>query len=348
MPKKLNIAVIGAGMIGDVHIDRIRRDGRGEVRWIVARSDATVSEKLSKHGVSRGTTDYRDVLLDDAVDAVVIATPPSTHLEILENALAARKHVLLEKPMVTTRSQLRRLLRAVKRHANPVVLECSCRHARLQPKFRFVKSIIDNGEVGNVYHIHHHRLTRSTFIEYNPEGAWALHKATAGGGPFFDWGVYDLSFHLGILGDRPRISGVRSFVKRNLKVFKNGSLRSDVEEHGAAYLEFSGGLTYYYERAAGAHLEVANETRICGTKGGLRFGFCSWDSPDVEVFTVDDAGCERRTVRTVDMSGHADDEFELTRHFFDCILERAKPLSPVPLAAKHLDIIFRIVDSAAS
>ena len=347
MPKKLGVAVIGAGMIGDVHVDRIRRDGRGEVRWLVARTEDTVTEKLARHAVPCGTTDYRDVLDDDGVDAVVIASPPHTHLAILVDALAAGKHVLLEKPMVTTRAQLARLTASVRRHPRQVVLECSCRHARLQPKYRFVKDIVEGGELGRVYHIHHNHLMRSTFIDYNPRGRWALRKELAGGGPFFDWGVYDLSFHLGILGDRPKLERARAFTRRGLKAFAQPAVRSNVEEHGAAYLELSGGLTYYYERGAGVHLEVANETRVYGTRGGLRFGFCSWDPPGVEVFTRDSAGHEHREVRVVDMAGHTDDNLELTRHFFDCILGRARPMMPVTLAAKHLDILFRIFEAAA-
>jgi predicted dehydrogenase len=347
MAKRLGVAVIGAGMIGDVHIDRIRRDGRGEVRWLVARTDETVTVKLARHAVPCGTTDYRDVLDDDGVDAVVIASPPHTHLAILVDALDAGKHVLLEKPMVTTRGQLRRLLASVRRHPRRVVLECSCRHARLQPKYRFVKHIVESGEIGKVYHIHHNHLMRSTFIDYNPRGEWALRKELAGGGPFFDWGVYDLSFHLGILGDRPRLEKVRAFTRRGLKVRAERALRSDVEEHGAAYLEMSGGLTYYYERGAGVHLEAANETRLYGTKGGLRFGFCSWDPPEVEVFTTDAGGRGRREIRAVDMAGRTDDNLELTRHFLDCILGRARPMMPVALAAKHLDILFRIFEAAA-
>ena len=347
MTKKLNVAVIGAGMIGDAHVDCIRKDGRGEVSWLVARSDKTVTEKLAKHGIARGSTDYRDVLDDDEVDAVVIASPPNTHLAILADALAAGKHVLLEKPMVATRPQLRRLLAAVKQHPRQLVLECSCRHARLQPKFRFVKSIIDRGEIGKVYHIHHNHLVRTTFLDWNPKGAWALRKALAGGGPFFDWGVYDLSFHLGLLSDKPQIAKVHAFTKRGLKSFSDPSIRSDIEQHGAAYLEFSSGLTYYYERGAGVHLTAANETRISGTRGGLRLAFCSWDSPDVEVFTVDSSGQGQREVRQVDVSAHTDDNLELTRHFFDCVLGRAKPMMPVTLAAKHLDILFRIYESAA-
>ncbi len=348
MTKKLNVAVVGAGMIGDVYVERIRQDGRGEVRWLVARTDRTVTDKLAKHGVPCGTTDYRDVLEDSDVDAVIIASPPGTHLGILADALEAGKDVLLEKPMVTTRADLRRLLAMVKRHPRQVVLECSCRHARLQPKFGFVKSLIAQGTIGQVYHIHHCHLMRSTFIEYNPKGAWALSKKLAGGGPLFDQGVYDLSFHLGVLGDKPRLESVRAFTRRGLKVFSDPAIRSDVEQHGAALLEFDRGLTYYYERGAGVHMESANETRISGTKGGLRLAFNTWDSPEIEIFGLDSSRRETREIRKVNMSGHSDDNLALVRHFFDCILEGAKPMMPVTLAAKHLDILLRIFEASAA
>ena len=47
-------------------------------------------------------------------------------------------------------------------------------------------------------------------------------------------------------------------------------------------MEFRGGLRYYWERANNAHAEAPNQTTICGTKGGLRFSFCTWESPEIE------------------------------------------------------------------
>jgi predicted dehydrogenase len=343
MSNKLNIGLIGAGMIGDVHIENIRKDGRAEVTWIAARTQETLQAKMKKHQIDQGTLDYRELLNDRSLDAVIIASPPHTHLAMLKDALAAGKHVLLEKPMVPNRQELEQLIAEVEKHPNLLVLECSCRHARLQPKFRFIKQMIDAGKLGEVYHIHHNHLMRGTFIEYNPAGYWAHQKKLSGGGPFIDWGVYDLSFHLGLLGDRPQIKSIRSFTRNGLKHFPDPNFQSDVEEHGAAFLEFDTGLTYYYERGSGVHAEVPNETRIYGTKGSLRFGFCSWDPPEVDFFTVDRHGNETTEKLMVDMSHHTDDNFELTRHFLDCLIDGVVPEMTVQLAAKHLDILFQIL-----
>ena len=341
---KVNLAVIGAGMIGDVHVKTARADGRAEVTWLATRSSETLNRKQAQFAIPHGTLDYRDILADPAVDAVVIAAPPHIHAQPAIDALQAGKHVLLEKPMAINRQEMTALLEAVEAHPELTVLECSCRHARLQPKFRAVKQMIDDGKIGEVYHIHHNHLMRGTFIEYNPAGAWALDKATAGGGPFLDWGVYDLSFHLGVLDDRPNLKTLQAFTRGGLKVFADGKIQHGIEEHGAAFMEFDDGLTYYYERGSGVHCEVANETRIYGTRGSLRFGFCSWDPPTIEHFYLD-GNQEKMETLTVDFSRHREDNQELMTHFLDCLLNGAEPMMPVTRAAKHLEILFRILET---
>ncbi len=103
---------------------------------------------------------------------------------------------------------------------------------------------------------------------------------------------------------------------------------SDVEQHGAAWMEFDTGLTYYYERGAGAHSETPNETRLYGTKGGLRFQFPTWDSKELEFFYLEDNEPKKETF-TIDMSDAVEDTLALTRHFLDCLDGTAEPLMPV-------------------
>jgi predicted dehydrogenase len=222
------------------------------------------------------------------------------------------------------------------------VLDASCRHTRLTRKFQFIKEIIDSGKLGEIYHIHHNHLARGTFIEWNPSGAWAMDKKRAGGGPFIDWGVYDLSFHLGLLNDVPQLNFVRSFHRNDLRDVSNLVDFSDVEQHGTAWLEFDTGLTYYYERGAGVHGETPNETRLCGTQGGLRFQFPNWDSNEVEFFYAAN-GEPRKEILPIDMSGAPDDSLALTTHFLDCLDGKTEPLMPVRRAAKHMEILFKIL-----
>ncbi|MFT3891568.1 MAG: Gfo/Idh/MocA family oxidoreductase [Anaerolineales bacterium] len=238
---------------------------------------------------------------------------------------------------------LAKIVKAVEAAPSLKVLEASCRHTRLTRKFQFIKSLIDSGKLGEIYHIHHNTLGRGTFIEYNPNGAWAMNKKLAGGGPFADRGVYDLSFHLGLLNDAPNLRSMQRFTRNDLRDMSKWVAFSDIEQHGAAWMEFDTGLTYYYESGSGVHNETPNESRIYGTKGGLRFQHFSWDSNEIEFFTTEN-GEPRKETFTIDMSKEPNDSLAITTHFLDYLDGKVEPLMTVPLAAKHMEILFKIMN----
>lgn len=340
--KKHIVGIIGAGMYGRILMRWLQQDERANILWVNSASEATTRSAAEEFGIEKRSTDYRDVLADPAVEAVVIATPPYLHAEQLEESLKAGKHVLLEKPMAESRESLKRIVEAVERAPDQIVLEASCRDTRLNRKFRVIKKMIDEGKLGEVYHIHHNHLTRTTFIEYNPNGAWAMNRKLAGGGPFADLGVYDLSFHLGLLNDVPQLKSVQRFTRNDLRDMSKFVGFSDVEQHGAAWLEFDTGLTYYFERGAGVHCETPNETRMYGTRGGLRFQYPSWASHEVEFFTTENDKPHKETF-TIDMTDAPKDSSACATHFLDCLDGKAEPLMTVQRAAKHMEILFKIL-----
>ena len=340
--KKYKLGIIGAGMYGKVLMRCFNQDERAEIVWVNSASEATTKAAAQEFSIEQWTLDYRDILADPEVDAVVIATPPYLHAEQLTAALAGGKHVLVEKPLAESVESVKKIVSAVEKAPEKIVLDASCRHTRLTRKFQFIKSMIDSGKLGEIYHIHHNHLSRNTFIEWNPSGTWAMNKRRAGGGPFIDWGVYDLSFHLGLLNDVPQLKSLQSFSRNDLRDLTNLVDFSDVEQHGAAWLEFDTGLTYYYERGAGVHAETPNETRLYSTKGGLRFQFPSWDSNEVEFFYTEN-GEPHKEILTVDMNDAPNDSLVLTTHFLDCLDGKTEPLMPIKLAAKHMEILFRIL-----
>ena len=342
--KQYNLGIIGAGMYGKILMKYFKQDERANIIWANSASEATTKSAAEEYGVEKWSIDYHDVLDDPAVDAVVIATPPFLHADQLEAALKAGKHVLLEKPIAESRESFERIVKAVESAPNLKVLEASCRHTRLTRKFKFIKEIIDSGKLGEIYHIHHNSLGRTTFIEYNPNGAWAMNKKLAGGGPFVDRGVYDLSFHLGLLNDVPQLKSLQSFKRNDLRDMSRHVAFSDIEQHGAAWMKFDTGLTYYYENGGGVHNEAANETRLYGTKGGLRFHHYSWDSNEVEFFTTEN-GEPRKETFTVDTTKEPDDSLAITTHFLDYLDGKVEPLMTVQRAAKHMEILFKILEA---
>jgi predicted dehydrogenase len=344
MPKIFKIAVVGAGMWGKTHISMFQAESRATVTWVYDLNPAMATEAQVKFGVKRVAKDVREILDDPALDAVVVASPPSTHVAIALDVLRAGKHLLIEKPMAIKREEVTAIVAEAAAHPELVSLEGSCRHSRLNPKFTFIKALIDSGKLGRIYHIHHNHLGQGTFVEYNPNGAWAMDKSYAGGGPFVDWGEYDLSFHLGILGDQPQLKDVHAFTITGLRDLSKLAPVVDVEMHGAAYMEFDNGLTYYYERGAGVHGETKNETRLYGTKGGLHFSYTTWEPKTIEYFHATDK--PEKEILTVDMSKHpAHDNMAFVAHFLDCLEGKTQPRMPVSLAAKHLNILFDLLKS---
>jgi predicted dehydrogenase len=355
MPKTYNIAVIGAGMWGNVHLETIQLFPRLRTTWVCAMHEANVQEAQRRFNVPNGTRDYRQALADPDVDAFIITSPPDTHVDMAIDVLQAGKHLLLEKPMAITRSGMYRLLAEADQHPTQVMLDASCRHARLQPKYRFVKDFIQSGKLGQVYHVHYNFLVPETFIEYNPDGAWAMRKKTAGGGPFMDFSVYELSFLLGVLGDRHNIRQVNAFHRNGLRDVSTLVPGADIEQHGAAYLEFDPDLTLYIERGSGAIADVPCQARIHGTQGTLVLSWPTWTPHEIEHFYLDAQQKVQKETFTVDMSAHqpADlvkdghapnyDNVALMNHFLDCLDDKAKPEMPLTRAAKHLDILFRIL-----
>ena len=348
--EKPRIGIIGGGMIANAHIKNLQASGRAEITWLAELREDVLQSVAETNGIPGRSTDYRDVLAAEDVDAVVVCTPPNTHRQVFIEALESGKHCLVEKPVSMSIEDADAMLAAAAKHPDLISMDASARHARLQPKFRIIKDIIDSGKLGEVYYIHHNCVFRQKRggLEYNPTAKWFLNKAIAGGGPLFDWGVYDLSFHLGILGDRPELSKAHTlFLRNGLDQVDPGAEIFDVEEHGAAILEFEGGLKMHWERGSNAHMEIPNETRVYGTKGGLRFGYCSWDSPEITFFDVDEEGRgkARDEVIAVDMSAHGDDQAELMEHFVDILTGDTKPLLPLEIARKHLDIILKVYES---
>jgi predicted dehydrogenase len=346
--KKPTIGIIGAGMIAEKHVKAFQKTGKVDIKWVARKDTAKLREFQDKYNIPNGTGDYKDILTDNEIDAVVITSPPKLHFEMFVDSIEAGKHVLLEKPAGMSMDEVNKMIAIKNKHPELIVCDCSGRHSRVQPKFIKAKEIIDSDVLGDIYYIHHNSNWRQARggIEYHPDAKWFMNKEIAGGGPMFDWGVYDLSFHLGVLSDKPRLKSIKNVdLQYKLDNYDPGEHIYDVEEHFYATLEFDNALKMYWERGNNANVEIPNETRIYGTKGGIKLGFCSWDHNVIELFDYDENNKARKTDIAVNMEGH-DDETAFGAHFTEVLLGNEKPVMPLELAAKHLDIIFKLYDKA--
>jgi predicted dehydrogenase len=112
----------------------------------------------------------------------------------------------------------------------------------------------------------------------------------------------------------------------------------NVEEHFFTHLTFHGGLRFYWERAAHANMEAPNETRIYGTRGGLKLAYCSWDAAELTIYGLDKAGEAFQKTEYLNYQDQ-DDGYALSMHFLDCLEGKAKPIQSLSVSAAHLRII---------
>lgn len=348
IPERYNIGVIGAGWIAKAHMGFLKDTGRARISWIAARNPENLEQVRSDYGVPNKTQDYREILQDPSVDLVLIATPPHTHREMFVDALKAGKHVLLEKPMALNQEELDEMMRIRSMYPHLLAMDCSARHSRLNPKFTLVKELIGSGALGEVYHIHHQSVKRQARpgIEFHPAAKWFLDRSRAGGGPLFDWGVYDLSFHLGVLDDLPELEHVESArLMSGLDQVDPGTPVYDVEEHLLVHMQLSGGISYSWERGVHAHVEVPNETRIYGTRGGIKLAYCTWDDPELILYDLDHKGKARES-KFMKECPEKEDGFYLSEHLIAVLDGKEQEALSLDKARKHMEIILRCRNKA--
>lgn len=194
---KIGIGVIGLGVIGARHAARISDpETAGSLVAVHDLDSAVTQEFADKFGVT-GYDSVDGLLNAEDVEAVVIAVPSGLHSELTLAALAAGKHVLLEKPIDVTVEASDRILQAA-REAGRVVTVVSQR--RFAAANQFLKEVISSGGLG--------KITSATIEvplwrtqEYYDSAGWRGTWAMDGGGALMNQGVHLVDLALWLLGD---------------------------------------------------------------------------------------------------------------------------------------------------
>ena len=144
----VRIALIGAGRAGMIHARNFRTAvDHCRLAAVADPVESAAEEAARTLEVNTYYTDYRELLQDDGIDAVVIATPTKYHCEIAAAAAAAGKHIFCEKPMAMTYEECLVMENAAKEHH--VKLQIGFMR-RFDTAFTEAKKVIDSGAIGDV------------------------------------------------------------------------------------------------------------------------------------------------------------------------------------------------------
>ncbi|SHM97158.1 Gfo/Idh/MocA family protein [Gracilibacillus kekensis] len=192
---KLRWGVLSTAQIGRTQvIPAIQRSNNGEVVAIASRNQQKADETAIELGIPK-TYDSYDSLLDDPnIDAVYIPLPNAMHKEWMIQAANKKKHVLCEKPVAITNSELDEMLTACKKN-NVVFMEAFM--YQFHPQHQKVKQLIKEGVIGDV------AFMRASFSFYLEDRSNIRLSNELGGGAMFDVGCYTLHAIRNILGQEP-------------------------------------------------------------------------------------------------------------------------------------------------
>jgi myo-inositol 2-dehydrogenase/D-chiro-inositol 1-dehydrogenase len=145
--KKLRIGVIGVGLMGKTHATNlITRIPNGNLSGIADSNIALARKVGGELGISNVYSDYRELINND-VDAVIIATPSFAKPELVSAALEKGKHVFCEKPLCVDLDDAKRLESAVKRSG--LVFQMGFQR-RFDPSLLRAKEAVESGKVGKI------------------------------------------------------------------------------------------------------------------------------------------------------------------------------------------------------
>ena len=203
MLQPLRIAFLGCGFITDVH-SRHLKALRSEIACSYASRDPRkAADYCRQHRGISSFDDYGRAMADPAIDAVVIAVPPRFHLELTLAALAAGKHVLVEKPAFLTMADYE-VAREARDRAGRVVLVGENDHYK--PLAVTLRRLLAEKTVGDLVFAHFTTIAK----RLKTAGDWRNDETMAGGDAFFEEGIHWLHV-AGSLGPRIVPSSVRGY-----------------------------------------------------------------------------------------------------------------------------------------
>jgi predicted dehydrogenase len=183
MAQKLRWGILSTAMINDVVIQGIRKAPRSELVAVASRDGDKAKDYAAKRSIPRAYGSYEEMLADPDIDAVYISVPNTLHREWAVKAADAGKHVLCEKPLVTTISDFRKVEDAAKK--NRVVLFEAFMYIH-HPQTRKVVELIENGTLGKLLYI---SAWFDYFLPDEEKDNIRVRKEMAGGS-LWDVGVY--------------------------------------------------------------------------------------------------------------------------------------------------------------
>lgn len=264
--KLISWGFIGCGEVAELKSGPAFNDVTGShVEAVMSRTEARARSYAERHGVSKWYTDAQKLIDDPNVNAIYVATPPSSHATFAIMAMRAGKPVYVEKPLASNYEDCARINRISEDTGVPCFVAY---YRRYLPYFQRVKEIINSGQIGQVAYVQVRFTTPPRPQDYQENKPWRLIPDIAGGGYFYDLAAHQLDLLQDLFGVIVRAHGYKT----------NRAHLYDAEDTVSASFRFENGLVGSGSWCFVGH-ESAREDRIevVGDNGMVSFSVFSYE-----------------------------------------------------------------------
>ena len=250
------IGIIGSQFEADIHAASIAMGRLGKAVAVASPTPGHAEELAQRYGIERGYTDYNEMLKDPSIEMVTVAAPNYLHCEIALNAVAAGKHVVMEKPMAMTVAECDRMNEAADRNGVHLFY---AEELYFTPKYCKAKEMADQGAFGEVY------LVKQSEMHFGPHADWFWDVERSGGGVFMDMGCHGIAFCYWFLG-RPAPVAITA----QMGTYVHGD-KTTGEDHSFAIVEFANGAIGHVEDSWARRGGMDDRIEVYGD-GGVTYG----------------------------------------------------------------------------
>lgn len=319
----MKVGIIGAGKISDTHVENYKAIGV-EVIAITDRNPDAAKAKAEKYAIPRVYDTLEALLADPEVEAVSIATPVSTHKDLVIAALRAGKHVLCEKPPAMTADDIREMIVARNVSGKVLMFGFVC---RFKDRTQALREAYRSGRLGRAIVGEAGRLARNA----NP-GSWFSDRRFTKGGAFFDAAIHEIDALFYILG-YPKLHSVRailgydnsdlsvrlSSVKQKYVSESKGDFNNDVETSATVFAMTEDGVPLILRAtAATGTVEEGPYVKLtCANGGGNIIGA---NAVPLALLTLDADGFHTESIEE-----NAKPFAAQLAHFADCVENGKQP-----------------------
>ena len=327
--KKLNFAVIGCSGMAEGHMYGITDNkDKANLYAICDTAPERLAERKEKFNWAIAVSDYRELVDDPNIDAVVIVTPDQLHLEMTAAFLRAGKDVLCEKPMALTVAECEKMMRIEKETGRKLMIGQVC---RCTPAFVQAKELIDAGRIGELFFVeseYAHNYARSG--GYNN---WRITPERHG---FIGGGCHAVDLLRWVAGDPTEV-----FAYSTHKCLTDWP----VDDATIAIYKFPGEITGKVFASIGCKRGYTMRSVFYGTKGTI---ICDNTSPTMQLFENVEPGSEDFvTPQELEVNINNHNVSEEIRVFIDALLsEGPMPISSME-GASTVAVACATVESAA-